>query len=140
MNDSMGPSSEPLTSPIPHKRSRILIVEDNFILAANLQENLEPLGYEVLDTAASCEEAIRQAVNLRPDLILMDIELQGGQDGIQAAAFIWNQLQIPIIFVTGYSDKSTLARAQKTFPFGYILKPVNAQELHVAIATALDSW
>ncbi|XGV96504.1 MAG: response regulator [Leptolyngbya sp. BL-A-14] len=115
-------------------------MEDNFILAANLQESLESLGYEILDTTVSCEEAIRQAIHLRPDLILMDIRLEGSQDGIQAAAFIWNQLQIPVIFLTGHSDKSTLMRAQQTFPFGYMLKPVNAQALHEAIATALDSW
>ncbi|MBW4693397.1 MAG: response regulator [Lyngbya sp. HA4199-MV5] len=131
---------EPLASPMLPKRARVLVVEDNYILAANLQENLESLGYEVLDTAASVKEAIHKAVSLRPDVVLMDIRLEGEQDGIQAATFIWNQLQIPIIFVTGHSDQSTLARARKTFPFGYILKPVKIQALHGAIATALDCW
>lgn len=131
---------EPLTNPARPKRARVLIVEDNYILAANLQENLESLGYDVLDTAASGKEAIHKAVTLRPAIVLMDIRLEGEQDGIQTAAFIWKQLQIPIIFVTGHSDQSTLARARTTFPFGYILKPVNAQALHTAIATALDCW
>ncbi|WP_219904711.1 response regulator [Stenomitos frigidus] len=70
----------------------------------------------------------------------MDIRLEHQGDGIQAATFIWNQLQIPIIFVTGHSDQSTVLRAQKTFPFGYMLKPVNVQDLQIAIATALDCW
>ncbi|MBW4473883.1 MAG: response regulator [Stenomitos rutilans HA7619-LM2] len=135
----MSRDREPLASPIS-TRIRILIVEDNYVLAANLQENLESLGYEVLGTATSVKEAIHKVVSLRPSIVLMDIRLEGEQDGIQAAAFIWNQLQIPIIFVTGHSDHSTLARAKTTFPFGYVLKPVKIQALHGAIATALDRW
>lgn len=136
----MRSDSEPLANPTLPKRARVLIVEDNYILAANLQENLESLSYEVIDTAASVKEAIHKAISLRPNIVLMDIQLEGEQDGIQAAAFIWKQLQIPIIFVTGHSDQSTLARARNTFPFGYVLKPVKIQELHGAIATALDCW
>ncbi|KYC41063.1 hybrid sensor histidine kinase/response regulator [Scytonema hofmannii PCC 7110] len=122
------------------KNIQILIVEDEYILALNLQESLETLGYTVMDTADSGEEAIAKATELRPNLILMDIRLQGEMDGIQAAEQIWNHLQIPIIYLTGHSDKSTVERATLTFPFGYILKPVREQELYVAIQTALNRY
>lgn len=118
----------------------ILLVEDEYILAANLQENLESLGYTVLDIAGSATEAIEKAVRLSPDLVLMDIRLQGEMDGIQAAAQIWNRLHIPVIYVTGHSDKNTLERAKVTFPFGYLLKPVKEKELYVTIETALSRY
>ncbi|MBD2464767.1 response regulator [Oscillatoria sp. FACHB-1407] len=120
--------------------ARLLVVEDEYILAINLQESLESLGYVVVDVADTAEFAIQRAEELRPDLVLMDIRLQGEMDGIQAAEQIWNQLQIPVIYVTGHSDKSTVERATLTFPFGYILKPVRDKELYVAIQTALNRY
>ncbi|WP_445628551.1 response regulator [Nostoc sp. DSM 114167] len=119
---------------------RVLVVEDEYILAINLQETLESLGYVVLDIADSAEEAIAKATELRPNLILMDIRLRGEIDGIQASEQIWHHLQIPIIYVTGHSDKSTVERATLTSPFGYILKPIKEQELYVAIQTALNRY
>ncbi|MBE9007865.1 response regulator [Fortiea sp. LEGE XX443] len=119
---------------------QVMIVEDEYILAINLQETLESLGYKVVDIADSAELAMEKANELRPNLILMDIRLRGEMDGIQAAEQIWNQLQIPIIYVTGHSDKSTVERATLTFPFGYILKPIREQELYVAIQTALSRY
>ncbi len=119
---------------------KILVVEDEYILAINLQESLESLGYIVLDIADSAEGAITRATKLRPNLILMDIRLRGEMDGIQAAEQIWHNLQIPVIYVTGHSDKSTVERATLTFPFGYILKPIKEQELYVAIQTALNRY
>jgi PAS domain S-box-containing protein len=119
---------------------RVLIVEDEFILAINLQESLESLGYTVLDIADSAAAAIEKASQLSPNLILMDIRLRGEMDGIQAAEYIWNHLQIPIIYITGHSDKSTVERATLTSPFGYILKPIKEQELYVAITTALERY
>ncbi|MCC5667284.1 response regulator [Nostoc sp. CHAB 5784] len=119
---------------------RILVVEDEYILAINLQESLESLGYTVLDIADSAEGAIVKATELRPNLILMDIRLRGEMDGIQAAEQIWHNLQIPAIYVTGHSDKSTVDRATLTSPFGYILKPIKEQELYVAIQTALNRY
>jgi len=119
---------------------RILVVEDEYILAINLQESLESLGYTVLDIADSAEGAIIIATELRPNLILMDIRLRGEMDGIQAAEQIWHNLQIPAIYVTGHSDKSTVDRATLTSPFGYILKPIKEQELYVAIQTALNRY
>ncbi|MEB3359726.1 MAG: ATP-binding protein [Synechococcales bacterium] len=122
------------------KLVRILIVEDEYIIAANLRENLESLGYDILDIAISAEEAMSKATELCPDLVLMDIRLQGEADGIYAAEQIWGQLAIPVIYLTGHSDKSTLERAKVTFPFGYLLKPVREKELYVAIETALNRY
>ncbi|WP_066375249.1 hybrid sensor histidine kinase/response regulator [Anabaena sp. CA = ATCC 33047] len=122
------------------KTIKVLVVEDEYILAINLQESLESLGYTVVDLADTAEAAIEKATQLHPNLILMDIRLRSEMDGIQAAEYIWNHLQIPIIYVTGHSDKSTVERATLTFPFGYILKPVREQELYVAIQTALNRY
>lgn len=122
------------------KTVRVLVVEDEYILAINLQESLESLGYSVIDIADTAAEAIAKANELRPNLILMDIRLRGEKDGIQAAEQIWNHLQIPVIYVTGHSDKSTVERATLTSPFGYILKPIKEQELYVAIQTALTRY
>ncbi len=119
---------------------KILVVEDERIIALNIKESLESLGYAVPAIADSGEKAVQKATQLRPDLVLMDIRLKGSIDGIQAAEQIWNSLQIPVIYVTGHSDKSTLERAKITAPFGYILKPVKEQELYVAIETALQRY
>lgn len=117
---------------------QILIVEDERIIAISLKENLKALGYQVVAIATSGEEAMEQATNFRPDLVLMDIWLKGDMDGIAAAQYIWENLLIPVIYVTGHSDESTLQRAKLTAPFGYILKPVNERELYVAIETTLQ--
>jgi PAS domain S-box-containing protein len=122
------------------KPLRILIVEDERIIALNTKENLENLGYVVPAIAASGEKAIEKATELHPDLVLMDIRLKGAMDGIEAAEKIWNTLQIPVIYITGHSDQSTLERAKFTSPFGYILKPVKERELYVAIETALQRY
>jgi PAS domain S-box-containing protein len=118
----------------------IFIVEDEYILAINLQEILETLGYTVVGIATCAEEAIEKAIELRPNLVLMDIRLPGEMDGIQAAEEIWNRVQIPVIYITGYSDSSTVERAALTFPFGYIVKPLKEHELHIAIETALHRY
>lgn len=128
------------SSNINKNATQVLVVEDEYILAINLQESLETLGYTVVDIADSGEAAIEKANELRPNLILMDIRLRGEIDGIAAAEQIWDSLQIPVIYVTGHSDKSTVERATLTFPFGYILKPVREQELYVAIQTALNRY
>lgn len=119
---------------------QILIVEDEFILAANLKESLECLGYHVVDIVDSAETAIEKVVEFHPDLVLMDIKLRGEMDGIDAAEKIWNSFQIPFIYITGHSDKSTVEKATKIFTFGYILKPVTTKNLYVAIETALSTF
>lgn len=118
--------------------AQILVVEDESIIALNLQEVLESLDYCVPAVVASAEQAITQAAELQPNLVLMDICLQGEMDGIQAAEQIWEQLQIPVIYLTGHSDRSTVERVRLTAPFGYLLKPIKKQELYVAIESALQ--
>lgn len=122
------------------KSVRLLIVEDERIIAINLKETLISLGYQVVGMVATGEQAIAEAIAQQPDLVLMDIRLKGNIDGVQAAEQIWQQLHIPVIYVTGHSDKSTLERAKVTAPFGYILKPVKEKELYVTIETALQRY
>ncbi|QLE42948.1 hybrid sensor histidine kinase/response regulator [Nostoc sp. C052] len=122
------------------EKVRILVVEDEYILSMNLQETLELLGYTVLDIIDTAETAIEKAGELLPNLVLMDIQLRGEMDGIQAAELIWNRFQVPVVYITGHSDKSTVDRANMTFAFGYILKPVKEQQLYVAIQTALNRY
>ncbi|GAB4177195.1 MAG: hypothetical protein Fur006_08650 [Coleofasciculaceae cyanobacterium] len=122
------------------KTIQILVVEDETIIALNLKESLESLGYTVVGIAASGEKAIEKATKYRPDLVLMDIRIKGDMDGISAAQQIWESCSIPAIYVTGHSDRSTLERAKVTAPFGYLLKPVKEQELYVAIETALQRY
>jgi PAS domain S-box-containing protein len=119
---------------------KILIVEDEGIIARDIRDCLENLGYQVPAIATTGEEAIQKATDLHPDLILMDIRLKGEMDGIQAAEQIWNVLQIPIVYATGFSDRDTLERAKLTHPFGYILKPIEERELYAAVETALHQY
>ncbi len=119
---------------------RVLLVEDEFVLALNLQESLETLGYSVVGIADTGELAIQQAIALRPSIILMDIRIRGEIDGVQTTERIWHQLHIPVIYVTGHSDRSTVERALLTSPFGHVLKPIRDNELHVAIQTALGRY
>lgn len=116
---------------------QILVVEDEGIVARDIQHRLKHLGYLVLATASSGEEAVQCAAELRPDLVLMDIVLAGEMDGIQAAEEIRVRYDIPVIYLTAYADEITLQRAKITGPLGYILKPYTERELHAAIEAGL---
>jgi len=116
---------------------RILIVENERIVSMDMQRRLKNLSYDVVGAAVSGEEAIQKAELHRPDLVLMDIMLDGKLDGIQAAEVIRGRLNIPVIYVTAYGDGPTLERAKVTEPFGYILKPFEERELHGHIEIAL---
>ncbi len=116
---------------------KILIVEDEKILAMGLKKKLENLGFSVTGLAASGTEAIESVKEVQPDLILMDIVLKGAMDGIEAAKFIVNLYDIPIIYLTAYADDEILARAEKTCPYGYILKPYKDSELKANIKMAI---
>lgn len=118
-------------------KSRILVVEDELIIALNIKSILEGFSYEVPAIAPSGEEAIEQAFSLKPDLILMDIILSGKIDGIDAAMQIRNQLEVPIIYLTANADKSTVERARITEPYGYINKPIHERDLFTNIDSAL---
>lgn len=115
----------------------ILLVEDEYILALDLERQLTELGYKVIGFVASGEEAITLAHEHKPDLILMDIKIKGEIDGIEAARRIQEQDAIPVIYITAYSDRLFLDRAKITEPFGYLVKPVNRRELAANIEMAL---
>lgn len=118
-------------------QKRLLIVEDEGIIAADLIVRLERLDYAVVGTAATADEAFASAVSLRPDLVLMDIVLQGPQNGITAAKRIKDTLDIPIVFLTSHADPATVHSAVGAAPFGYVLKPFNERELQAAIDIGL---
>ncbi|MGD8623906.1 MAG: PAS domain S-box protein [Anaerolineae bacterium] len=117
--------------------ARILIVEDEFITAQGLQRSLMRLGYEAEEIATSGEEAVDRARELRPDLVLMDIMLGGEMDGIKAAEKIRTEFGIPIVYLTALDDKETLARAKRTEPLGYLLKPFGTKMLQSTLEMAL---
>jgi len=117
--------------------AEILIVEDELIVARDLRDTLEELGYRVVATVARGEEAVASARLLRPAAILMDIHLAGNIDGIEAAAQIRSELDIPILYLTAQANDDALRRATATEPFAYIVKPFTAPELRCAIEVAL---
>lgn len=119
------------------KKAKILVVEDQNIVALNIRNKLKNLGYTVPATAATGEEAIRKAELTSADLVLMDIMLKGDMDGISAAQEIKSQLGIPILYLTAYTDEETLGRAKMTEPAGYISKPFKEEDLHSNIEMAL---
>jgi two-component system, response regulator PdtaR len=125
--------------------ARILVVEDERITAEDIKDGLKSLGYEVPAVVHSGEEAVRKAGELQPDLVLMDIKLEGEMDGIEAAGKIKKHFDIPVIYLTAYSDENTLERARMTEPSGYVLKepsgfvhkPFKESELHSTIELTL---
>jgi len=119
--------------------ARILLVEDEAILAMDLQDKLTDLGYRVLATTSSGEAAVRMAAELNPDLVLMDIRLNGIMDGIEAGRQIGSLLQIPIVFMSAYSDEATMNRARSAQPYDYLIKPFGPEKLNSTIVTALRS-
>ncbi len=118
-------------------KTQIMVVEDEGIVAMDIETRLKSLGYAVPAMASSGEEAIEKAANTRPDLVLMDIKLKGATDGVEAAEQIRDRFDIPVVYLTAYVDDDTLQRAKVTEPFGYIIKPFEERELHTAIETAL---
>jgi PAS domain S-box-containing protein len=117
--------------------TKVLIVEDEAIVAKDLQYRLKKFGYTVPEIASSGEEAINKAIQISPDLVLMDIRLKGKMDGIEAAQEIYRRLNIPVIYLTAYADDNTLERAKITQPFGYLLKPFKEKELQTNIEITL---
>ena len=116
---------------------KILIVEDEAIVAADMARQLSSLGYTVVGTAFSGDEAIQLATNAQPELVLMDIQLKGNRDGIETAQTIHDQLGLPVIYITAFADDETLKRARITEPFGYLVKPFDKLSLQAAIEVAL---
>ena len=116
----------------------ILVVDDDQTTASVMQLYLENFGFVVPDTACTGAEAIEKAKKLKPDLVLMDIRLGKGLDGIDSAEVIMQKLHIPVIYVTAYSDEETLERAQMTNPYGFINKPLRDTDLKTTVRFALD--
>lgn len=119
------------------QKKYILIVEDENIVAWDIQESLEKLGYKVLARAASGKQALRIVATMKPDLVLMDIQLESEMSGLEAAREISINYGIPIVFLTAHADDRTLEQAAQTNPFGYLVKPFQWRELHSTIQIAL---
>jgi PAS domain S-box-containing protein len=118
-------------------RGKVLIVEDEPIVALDLKQELEMLGCEVLGVAESADEALVAAGVHRPDLALMDVRIVGSVDGIQTAGLLRAAYQIPVVFLTSYSDETTIARAAREMPYGYLTKPFQSDELKATLQVAL---
>jgi len=119
-------------------RPRALIVEDETLIAEELKERLSLLGFSVIAAVASGEEGIAIATRERPDLVLMDIRLKGKKDGVQAAEEIHQQVDVPVVYLTAYSDRLTVDRAKRTDYDGFLLKPFRASELQSTIEIAMQ--
>jgi DNA-binding response OmpR family regulator len=117
---------------------RVLIVEDEALIAEELRERLSRLGFSVIAAVDSGEEGIAIATRERPDLVLMDIRLKGEKDGVQAAKEIREQVDVPIVYLTAHSDRRTVDRASKTDHDGFILKPFVRRELQSTIEVAMQ--
>src|SRR5262245_51637429 len=114
---------------------RILVVEDQGLIAADIENTLKKLGYVVVGNVSSGADAISRSDQLRPELVLMDVRLQGEIDGIQAAEIIRDRFNVPVVYLTA-PDEETILLAKKTTPFGYLVKPFNERELRATIEIA----
>ncbi len=118
-------------------KKRILVVEDDIQMVKFIQFKLNYMGYEVAGTADNCDQALERARMLQPDLILMDIMLEGSSDGIETAQKIVETQHVPIIYLTAHEDEELFERAKITEPFGYLIKPFNDRDLRIVIETSL---
>lgn len=119
-------------------QAKVLIVEDERIVARSLEQELQALQYEVSGTVMTGEAAVEAAERTRPDVVLMDIRLAGAMHGTEAATLIWQRLQIPVVYLTAYADPDTLAAVKRTNAYGYVMKPYEPSEVHVALQLALE--
>lgn len=119
------------------KEERILIVEDDPSIAENIEEILELLDYTNIDIANSANQAIKVIKKYRPDLIFMDIKLKGDKDGIELGEIIKQMIDVPIVYVTSYSDPTIIERAKRINPAGFIVKPFNTNDIHAMVEIVL---
>lgn len=120
------------------REPRVLIVEDEILIAEELKERLSRLGYSVIAAVDSADEGIGIATREVPDLVLMDIRLRGKKDGVEAAVEIRRQVDVPIVYLTAHSDQLTVDRAQETDHDGFLLKPFHRRELQSTIEVAMQ--
>ena len=118
-------------------KTRILVVEDESIVAKDIQRTLEKLGYEVPATASSAESAFQKLEEVEPDLVFLDIKLKGEKDGVHIAEHIKDRYDIPVVFLTSFVDQDTIDRAKVTEPYGYLVKPFNEGDLKTTVEMAL---
>lgn len=118
--------------------ARILIVEDESVIALDIKRRMERFGYEVVSIAVSGEAAIEKTLLLGPDLVLMDIMLPGEMDGIETAEALHSRTDVPVVYLTAHTDHATFLRSKSTMPYGYIVKPIRDIELHSAVETAIQ--
>ncbi len=118
--------------------ARILIVEDESVIALDIKRRMERFGYEVASIAVTGEEALEKTLLLGPDLVLMDIMLPGEMDGIETAEALRSRTDIPVVYLTAHTDHATFLRSKSTMPYGYIVKPIRDIELHSAVETAIQ--
>jgi two-component system, LytTR family, response regulator LytT len=119
------------------KEERILIVEDDVSISENIQEILELLGFVNIDVANSANQCVKVIKKNRPDLVFLDIKLKGDKDGIELAEIINQMTEVPIVFVTSYSDPSIIERAKRINPAGFIVKPFNTNDIHAIVEIVL---
>ena len=117
--------------------SKVLVVEDELIVAKDIQHNLERLGYDVIGIASEMEESLQLVGEKEPDVVLMDIMLRNGESGIDIANAIRKDFKIPVIFLTAYADVATIEKAKKAESYGYILKPFKSVDLQTNIELAI---
>ena len=130
-------ANEPAATPTQFK-PRILIVEDERIIALNLEKRLTDLGYSVVASVSSGEAALNTVARASPDIVLMDIHLSGKMRGTEAAKILWEQFGIPIVYLTAYADEESINDAKLSMPYAYIVKPYLPAQIHTAIQLALD--
>jgi|SRR5690554_4277721 len=117
-------------------RPKILIAENEKIIAIDIKNSLHRIGFEVIDIVTTGEEVLRKVMSETPDLILMDISLDGALDGIETAEILSTKYDIPVIYMTGLNTRETLQRAKLTEPYGFLLKPFDSREIEIAIEMA----
>lgn len=119
---------------------RILIVEDEQLVAMDAEMQLVAFGYEVTGIAATGKEALRLAETTQPNLILMDVQLRGSRDGFATAAEVQQQMNIPIVFVTAFGNEEAQRRAKAASPYGFLIKPYRPEDLRAVVSAALEQY
>lgn len=119
------------------EKARILVVEDEAIIAMEIESSLQKLGYEVTSVVNNADDALTKIGREKPDLVIMDIRIHGDADGIDTADIIKNRFNIPVVFSTAYLEEDRIDRAKITMPFGYVLKPIQERDLKVTLEMAL---
>jgi chemotaxis response regulator CheB len=123
---------------VPVRRARVLIVEDELVVAINLEHRLQDLGYEVVGPVTSGVAALEVVTSNPPDVVLMDIQLSGAMRGTELGRVLRERFGLPIVYATAYADEHTLAEARPSMPYAFVVKPYRPAQIHAALQLALD--